>query len=147
MRLREGFVSNSSSSSFILRKDILSEENIAEVRDFVKKYDSYLDTRIHEEDLYFHGDLEAHTSVDESDNTPANKFRNLVESFSVGIDMRYYYDCEYSGSPELMDTEHSPDLDVEYINVLDGTSSLSDSAKKWLIKLKHNNAVDFVFKK
>ena len=61
MKIRSGFVSNSSSSSFILRKESFKEEDLEKIRDFFKERGgSYNTELIGEDDLYMWGDLEAH---------------------------------------------------------------------------------------
>ena len=63
MKIRKGFVSNSSSSSFVIGKNFMSEESIAAFRDVIKRSESegYDDeTFISEGKYYFHGEVSQH---------------------------------------------------------------------------------------
>ena len=67
MKIRTGFVSNSSSSSFIIRKKSFKEEDLKKIRDFFKeRKGSYNTELIGEDSLYIWGDLEAH-NIDYND--------------------------------------------------------------------------------
>ena len=63
MKIRHGFVSNSSSSSFVLDKDGMSEAQLKEFRMVVTKAESEDgsgDTYIFESERHFHGNLSMH---------------------------------------------------------------------------------------
>lgn len=58
MKKREGFVSNSSSSSFIIRKAVLTKEQYKEVIDILENGEYATDYE--EDDRFIYGDAEAH---------------------------------------------------------------------------------------
>ena len=61
MKIRNGFVSNSSSSSFCIYKKLMTEEQIKEFRGLVNK--QYDETCIGEDGDYFVGTLSMHDVI------------------------------------------------------------------------------------
>jgi hypothetical protein len=59
MMIRLGFVSNSSSSSFVIPKKYLSEEEISIVHEYMDDYD-YCDDELFESELYLYGRISMH---------------------------------------------------------------------------------------
>jgi len=60
MKIRVGFVSNSSSSSFCIYKKLMNDKQIEEFREIVNKDDPYGETCIGENGDYFIGTLSMH---------------------------------------------------------------------------------------
>ena len=81
MKVRNGFVSNSSSSSFVIGKNFMTEEQSAEFSKFLNEYhvsgDCLEDTYIFESPFYFFGEISIHDTE--------------VMSFlkKVGVDTKY----------------------------------------------------------
>jgi len=91
MKMRNGFVSNSSSSSFVLGKVYMTEDQIKKLSQFIdentcpswdeeKEYNDYFseDTYISDLGFYFHGDIEY------SDLEKMIKFLD-----EIGVDIKY----------------------------------------------------------
>ncbi len=81
MKIRSGFVSNSSSSSFVLDKDSMVECQLKEFRKLINESnnESGGDTYIHESERHFHGNLSMH-----NEEIPAFLRKN---SLTADIDM------------------------------------------------------------
>lgn len=78
MKLRQGFVSNSSSSSFVIAKTYMKKNQIKKFSEFLlNREDSYSETSIVETDHYFQGYLSYHD---------AEILRYLEE---IGVDTNY----------------------------------------------------------
>lgn len=62
MKVRAGFVSNSSSSSFVLDKECMTEAQLKEFRKLISKAcnESGGDTYLYESNRHFHGSLSMH---------------------------------------------------------------------------------------
>jgi hypothetical protein len=68
MKIRNGFVSNSSTSSFVIGKNYMTEEQIEDFRKKLNfwtslKDESMYETYIGETPLYFQGELSMHNTV------------------------------------------------------------------------------------
>ena len=98
MKVRSGFVSNSSSSSFILRKSALNPKEMNEIKEFFKLRDGWFNTEIMgEDDKYLWGDLEAHNQASslgydeedkdedspEDDDTASKMFSDMMDDLSL----------------------------------------------------------------
>lgn len=76
MKIRNGFVSNSSSSSFVVAKVFLTKEQIEEVRNFFREHnDSEDEYYVHESEHYFTGSGE---------NYYDSKFDDLFDKMDLG---------------------------------------------------------------
>jgi len=80
MKIRNGFVSNSSSCSFVIGKEYMTDEQINLFRDFIEneiKKDGYYEreTYIHDNKYYFVGDLDI--------NEDEEKIIKFLESIGV----------------------------------------------------------------
>ena len=118
MKVRVGYVSNSSSSSFIIRKSVLTEEQLNKLRAFFEEHKDWHETEMKEDDHILWGEVAAHSGV--NGNAPANILLcYIVDSFQIPLPHREYYDCCYCESVELKD--------------------LSDEGKKYIATLKGEN--------
>jgi len=59
MKIRNGFVSNSSSTSFVIDKDDLTEFDMSKLKELFNK-EIYDDNVLYESKNHFHGDLSLH---------------------------------------------------------------------------------------
>jgi len=77
MKIRSGFVSNSSSCSFVLDKDGMTEKQLREFRNLVSKCENESggDTYIFESGRHFHGRLSMH-----NEEIPAFLRKNSLEA-------------------------------------------------------------------
>jgi hypothetical protein len=103
MKKRTGFVSNSSSSSFILRKSVLSEDQINELRSFFKKYDNSYNTSVEESSDFFEGDVEAHNNFNDDESTASDLLVDLVDSFGLTLPRKKYFHIVYEDYAKLED--------------------------------------------
>jgi len=101
MKIRNGFVSNSSSSSFIVRKSALTEEQQRELRDLFYKHSYQFETEVTETKEFFLGDLEAHNGLHTGDSPIAHIFSDLMDEWNIKIIKDW--NIEYCGSCELED--------------------------------------------
>jgi len=104
MKTRLGFVSNSSSSSFVIRKSALDIYQINELRRLFKEHKNYFETNTEEDDYVFSGRLEAHNGKNEEgkDSSPlANIVDELMDKWKISP--MYDYMIEYEGFAELCD--------------------------------------------
>lgn len=86
MKKRNGFVSNSSSSSFILRRSALSRRMTIKVGEFFKKHDGHFETCLDgnlKDDEYMTGDLDAHNTIEGESGTASVLFRDLLEEGGI----------------------------------------------------------------
>jgi len=60
MKIRQGFVSNSSSSSFVLDKNGMTEKQVEAIRNWVKNSINHEDTSINESNKHFYGTMSYH---------------------------------------------------------------------------------------
>jgi len=118
MKHRLGYVSNSSSSSFIIRKAVLTEEQQNKLRDFFKEHLGCYETFMEEDASTFSGEVEAHNGVDNKE-TADKLLGYLIESFEIPLAWKEYFDCNYCDSAELKE--------------------LSDKGKKYVATLKGEN--------
>jgi hypothetical protein len=77
MKTRHSFVSNSSSSSFVIYKDGLSEKQLKELRKEIKTWNSDSDTRIYETKRSWLGSVGYTLWIDEMDVSPEDRLREL----------------------------------------------------------------------
>lgn len=112
MKIRNGFVSNSSSSSFIIRKDVLNKRQLTKLTKFFNYYNNNFETKVEEDSHYFKGYLESHNVVfddekDIKDNIPINQLISMMGSFNIPLDIKYFFstNCEhtYGEYPSLED--------------------------------------------
>lgn len=95
MKMRKGFVSNSSSSSFVLGKNFMTEEQITKFSEWLKEMESkpynsedtkesgFYETYIHNSKKYFHG---------EAEQADSDKIINKLEELGVSKD-DYEFNC------------------------------------------------------
>ena len=99
MKVRNGFVSNSSSSSFIIKKSSLTESQLQIVLDFLDRRKRCFETELQENtEKYLIGRVEAHNIADDSDwideiskddaiydnDTAANLLDAMLIAFGLG---------------------------------------------------------------
>ena len=78
MKIRIGFVSNSSSSSFCVAKCYMTPEQVQQFREWLVEEENELyETYIHEGEHYFFGEISVH-------DEEVNKFLG-----AIGVDMQY----------------------------------------------------------
>jgi len=84
MKKRIGFVSNSSSSSFVVRMKVLTPEQIEEIKAFAKKHEHWFETEIEIGTEFIEGYLEAHNGTEEEDDSTALEiFSEMMDSYGV----------------------------------------------------------------
>lgn len=83
MTKRDGFVSNSSSSSFVVRTSSLTPEQVDKVKAFASKHHRWFDTDITIGVEFIEGYLEAHNGVEDGGETAEQSFSNLMDAFGV----------------------------------------------------------------
>jgi hypothetical protein len=64
MKIRNGFISNSSTSSFVVAKAYMTEEQIKEFGKFITKQEEYEEYYIKETEYYFSGSGDEHLGRD-----------------------------------------------------------------------------------
>ena len=78
------FVSNSSSSSFVVRKSALNEEQVSKVKEFANKHENWFETEIEIGEEYIEGYLECHNGTEaENHETAEEVFTSLMDDFGV----------------------------------------------------------------
>ena len=85
MKIRNGFISNSSSSSFIIRKSVLTKEQEQELKIIFKKHEDNYNTSIKENPQFFEGYLEAHNALDEEgyDEPLSDIIESLMDKWKI----------------------------------------------------------------
>ncbi len=120
MKIRTGFVSNSSSSSFVIRKSALTEAQVAQIVEFYDKRNDYYCTGYLKDDgTFISGDLESHNTCErweedgetggfDDKDTACVLFGELIDSFGVSSED---YDQRYEDYPEISGYERNKDED------------------------------------
>jgi hypothetical protein len=96
MKRRNGFVSNSSSSSFILRKSALTKEQTQEIKALFRQHKDKGETSIAEDDEFYRGDLEAHNAISDQCAPLHVLFADLMNNHGLAIGEDW--DIEYCGN-------------------------------------------------
>ena len=95
MKKRLKFVSNSSSSTFIIRKSGLPSTAFKAISDFFEKYDGHGNTDFDQKSidtLFLKGELESHWGPEDSGTTYRELFEDILEKYdidSVDYEIRY----------------------------------------------------------
>ena len=91
MKIRNGFVSNSSSSSFIIKTEGLDPKVLTKIYHFFAESSAFNTEIDREEDGYIFGELEAHWASECYDMYPSdeNAFDDLMETYDVEYVSRY----------------------------------------------------------
>ena len=63
MIIRVGFVSNSSSSSFVIPKKVMLPNDVKKLSNVACNYSSCCDTEITESEMYFYGHISIHDDI------------------------------------------------------------------------------------
>lgn len=99
MKVRTGFVSNSSSSSFIVRKSALTDNQLSQLKAFIELRKDWYETEMYKEDHnYLWSDVEAHNAAycsdaEEADDeeinpndseTASDLLIEMMEDFDIG---------------------------------------------------------------
>lgn len=90
MKLRTGFVSNSSSSSFIIRKSALTMEQKNELMKIFNRHEHYYTTEVELTEKTYQGTLEAHNAIDEDGYT--EPLANIIEDLMMKWKIKPYKD-------------------------------------------------------
>jgi hypothetical protein len=99
MKIRSGFVSNSSSSSFVIRKSALTSDQKNELLEIFLVHNGQYTTNIESDEMTYSGELEAHNAFDEYGNEPlTNIIENLMMRWKIkplkDYNISYESNCE-----------------------------------------------------
>lgn len=127
MKIRQGFVSNSSSSSFMLSKSGLSKHQIDSMRDHINSFKKYAkDHNIEKDEYDMYGDfgcVEPHDSWEVCEKQNVIFFSTIIDNFDL---------LEYAEVLEI------PNDNIEYFDFYFYDNDVEKIYQKWLISQRSN---------